>query len=211
MGGGPERDGADGVVAGERQVGGVGHGGDLAALGEAAAPGEVGHDDVAGGLLDPGAEAEAGEDALALADRDRGLGLQADEGVDVVGGHDLLEPEDVVGLEGAGDAGGGGQVPAGVAFDGDRHPVADGLADVVDDGDAAGEVVVGDAVAEGAGGGDRTPDGDRLALAAGAGEGRAELVEGPDLHRGDALGEEVGGELAGAALPSQASRSGYFP
>ena len=132
-------------------------------------------------------------------------------GVDVVGRHDLLEPEDVVGRERPGDAGGGGQVPAGVALDGDRHAVADRLADVGDDGDAAGEVVVRDAVAEGAGGGDRTPDGDRLALAAGAGEGGAELVEGPDLHRGDALGEEVGGELAGAALVSQASRSGYFP
>ena len=142
VGGGPERDRADGVVAGERQVGGVGHRGDLAALGEAAAPGEVGHDDVAGGLLDPGAEAEAGEDALALADRDRGLGLEADEGVDVVGRHDLLEPHDVVGLERAGDAGGGRQVPAGVALDGDLHAVADGLADVLDDGDAAGEVVV---------------------------------------------------------------------
>ncbi len=133
----PQRHRADGVVAGERQVGGVGHRRDLAPLGQAAAPGEVGHDDVGGALLDPRPEAEAGEDPLALADRDRRVCLQPDIGVDIVRRHDLLEPEDVVGLERPGDPRRRRQVPARVALDGDRHPVADRLADVLDDGDAA--------------------------------------------------------------------------
>ena len=50
--------------------------------------------------------------------------------VGIDGGHHVFEEEDVVGLEGAGDALHRDAIPAEVAFDADLHLIADGVADL---------------------------------------------------------------------------------
>ena len=79
--------------------------------------------------LEHPAEGVAGEQALADAQRRPRLAGEPRQIVDRIGRHRLLQPDQVVWLERAGDAQRAGIVPHRVQLDGDLHARADRLAD----------------------------------------------------------------------------------
>ena len=108
---------------------GLGHGGDFAHLGDAAAADDVGHDVVCELLVEDGSEVPAGDESFADADRHGDLLFDEFEGVVVLGRDGFFEPSDVELAEGFADANRGGDVVASVEVDEQFDVGSDGVAD----------------------------------------------------------------------------------
>ena len=167
---GGEHDRAGAVVRRDRQVPGLRHRGDLARLREAAAPGDVEHDDAGRAGLQQVAEGPAAAQRLRGRDRRRARRLVALEVGQAVHADRVFVPEGGVGRQRLGDLHRRQQLPHRVELDHDVHPVADRLADLLERLQRRLQVGGGDVLAARLLGG---------------------MVERPDLHRRDALVEQL--------------------
>ena len=145
-----------------------------AGLGEAADPAEVEHDDLSRSGLDQRPERSQAGQGLAHGHRDGGAGGEGGRRGQVVRLDRVLEPVHAQRLDGPGDLQRRAEVPDRVQLQHDVHRIADGLADLRDHGDPGAEVRGRDVIPLGR---------------------RRVGIERPDLHRADALVEQLPGEL----------------
>ena len=101
-------------MRGDGDVVGLGHGGDFAHLGDAAAADDVGHDVVGELPVEDGSEVPAGDEPLADADGHGDLLFDEFEGVVVLRRHRFFEPADVELSEGFSNSDGRRDVVAAV-------------------------------------------------------------------------------------------------
>ena len=173
-GGIDDRPGA--VMGRDRQMVGLRQARDLARLGDAADPAEVGHHDADGAAADELAIGKARGQGLAGGDRHAGGARELGQRIGIVHADRIFEPEGIELLQRRHDPLGRGQIPQGVELDHDVHAIADRLADLAEGLQRPVEIGAGDVAA----------------LA-----GRGIIVEGPDLHAGDALLQQARGQLIG--------------
>ena len=131
------------AVRRDLDVVGLGHGGDLLGFENAAGAAEVGLQDGRGAVLDDAGEFELGRQPLAGGDRDRGAARHLRHHFGHVRRHRLLEPQRIVGLDGARHAQRARRGELAVRAEQDVGAGADRLADRLDH--AGGEVDVDEA------------------------------------------------------------------
>ena len=123
-------------MGGDGDVVCLGHGGDFAHFGDAAAADDVGHDVVGELLVEDGSEVVAGDEPFADADGHGDLVFDEPQSVVVFGRDGFFEPSDVEFSEGFSDSYRGGDVVASVEVDQEFDVGSDGVADGAGDFDA---------------------------------------------------------------------------